>query len=284
MRRPLDIAHDEENMQDLTDLSSVFEGIASIRIAKIKNQVMQSQNFFERLWQMYSQIRVGNTFNFGRNVSKTEIIDKELYIAITAEGGFSGDIDQKLIEWMLKNYDRDKNDIIVIGHHGAVQLAQNDISFKKYFKMPIQDQNINATPIIKEVKNYKSTMVFYQTYVSLTIQDIKRISLKTAVEQQGREVQQGGEIITEKNYIFEPSTFAVVDHLESSMLNIALSQVILESKLAQYASRFQAMSEAHNKAKDSVDELKMAYNRSIRMTKDERLKEIINGIKKAVHA
>jgi len=283
VRKPAEIEREEVSMNTLTDLSSVFEGIASMRIAKIKNQVLQSQNFFERLWQMYSQIRVGNTFNFGRNVAKKEVIDKELFIVITAEGGFSGDIDQKLISWMLKNYDADKNDIIVIGHHGAVQLAQQGISFKKYFKMPVQDQNINGTPIIHEVQNYKSTLVFYQTYVSLTVQDVKRISLKSAVEQQGRDVEKSREVINEATYIFEPSTYAVVDHLESSMLNIALSQVILESKLAQYASRFQAMSEAHDRAKESVSELKLAFSRSLRNQKDERLKEIINGVKKAAN-
>ena len=216
-------------------------------------------------------------------MAKKEVIDKELFIVITAEGGFSGDIDQKLISWMLKNYDADKNDIIVIGHHGAVQLAQQGISFKKYFKMPVQDQNINGTPIIHEVQNYKSTLVFYQTYVSLTVQDVKRISLKSAVEQQGRDVEKSREVINEATYIFEPSTYAVVDHLESSMLNIALSQVILESKLAQYASRFQAMSEAHDRAKESVSELKLAFSRSLRNQKDERLKEIINGVKKAAN-
>jgi F0F1-type ATP synthase gamma subunit len=132
------------------------------------------------------------------------------------------------------------------------------------------------------VQNYKSTLVFYQTYVSLTVQDVKRISLKSAVEQQGKEVEKSPEIINEATYIFEPSTYAVVDHLESSMLNIALSQVILESKLAQYASRFQAMSEAHNRAKESVSKLRLAFSRSLRNQKDERLKEIINGVKKAV--
>jgi F-type H+-transporting ATPase subunit gamma len=284
MRRPIDILAEGNSMHTLSDLTSVFEGIASMRIAQIKNQVLQSQNFFERLWQMYSQISVGSTFNFGRHTSAKDVIDKELFIVITAEGGFSGDIDQKLISWMLNSYDPAKNDIIVIGHHGAVQLAQAGISFKKYFKMPVKDQNINGTPIIKEVQNYKSTMVFYQTYVSLTIQDVKRISLRTAVEEQGREVEKSKEVINETTYIFEPSTFAVVDHLESSMLNIALSQVILESKLAQYASRFQAMSEAHNRANETVDDLKLAYNRSFRAVKDERLKEIINGLRKATHA
>jgi len=284
MKRPLEIQREAEGMRTLSDLTNVFEGIASMRIAQIKNQVLQSQNFFDRLWQMYTQIRAGTPFAFGRHNWDEKVVDKELYIVITAEGGFSGDIDQKLIHWMLESYNKDKNDIIVIGHHGAVQLAQRGVSFKKYFKLPAKDANINVSPIIKEVQNYKSTMVFYQTYVSLMVQDVKRISLSNAVEEQGKDVLKSAEIINEATYIFEPSTFAVVDHLERSMMNIALSQVILESKLAQYASRFQAMSAAHKRATDSVDELKLIYNRAKRAIKDERLKEIINGLRKAAHA
>jgi F-type H+-transporting ATPase subunit gamma len=281
MRRPQEIQRDVNAMETLSSLTSVFEGIASMRIAQIKNQVLQSESFFDRLWQMYEQIRAGTPFAFGRHVEGEEIIDKELYIVITAEGGFSGDIDQKLITWMLKNYDKEKNDIIVIGHHGAIQLAQRGISFKKYFKLPSKDQNINVTPIIQDVQNYKSTMVFYQTYVSLMVQDVKKISLSSAVEEQGKDVEKGEEVINEATYIFEPSTFAVIDHLERSMMNIALSQVILESKLAQYASRFQAMSAAHHRATDEVGDLRLSYNRAKRAIKDERLKEIINGLRKA---
>lgn len=283
MRRPVEIQKEVVGMQTLSDLTSVFEGIASMRIAQIKNQVVQSQNFFDRLWQMYSQIHVGIPFGFGRNVAKLDVIEKELYIVITAEGGFSGDIDQKLITWMLKNYDKKKNDIIVIGHHGAIQLAQRGVSFKKYYKLPVKDENINVTPIINEVSKYASTVVYYQSYVSLAVQDVKRISLKAAVEDQGKSVEAGSEVINEATYIFEPSTYAVVDHLERSMMTIALSQVILESKLAQYASRFQAMTASHKRASDTVGELKLQVNRAKRAIKDERLKEIINGMRKAHH-
>jgi len=284
VKRPQEIEKDIIGMQTLSELTSVFEGIASMRIAQIKNQVLQSQNYFDTLWQMYIQIRAGTPFAFGRHTlsdDETSVIDKELFIVITAEGGFSGDIDQKLISWMLKSYDKEKNDIIVIGHHGAIQLAQRGVSFKKYFKLPSKDQNINVTPIIREVQNYRSTNVFYQTYVSLTVQDVKRISLSSAVEDQGKDVEKSEEVINEATYIFEPSSFAVVDHLERSMMNIALSQVILESKLAQYASRFQAMSAAHNRANETVGEYKLMFNRARRAIKDERLKEIINGLRKA---
>lgn len=283
MRRPLDIDRERNSINILSDLTNVFEGIAALKISQVKNQVLQSKTFFDRLWKMYSQINAEAIFSFGHHKEQENIINKELYIVITAEGGFSGDIDQKLIRWMLKNYDQEKNDIIVIGHHGAVQLAQRSINFKKYFKLPAKDQNFNVTPIIKEVQKYKSTEVFYQTYVSLMVQDIKKISLSKAVEEQGKHVSKAEEEINESTYIFEPSAYAVVDHLERSMMNIALSQVILESKLAQYASRFQAMSVAHTRATDTADDLKIAYYRSKRYEKDERLKEMINGIKKAVH-
>jgi F0F1-type ATP synthase gamma subunit len=181
---------------------------------------------------------------------------------------------------MLEHYDPALNDILVVGHHGAVQLAQKNISFTKYFKLPEKDQNINVTPIIKIVQQYRNTTVYYQQYVSLMVQDVRRIQLSTAVAERGEKVEEKEEIISEETYIFEPSTFAVVDHLERSMLQIALSQLILDSKLAQYASRFRAMSSAHQLADDSFSDLTVLFNRSKRALKDERLKETINGLRK----
>jgi len=281
MKRPDELAYDRSSMGTLLEITSIFEGLASMRIAQIKNKVMDAQLFFNELWAIYTQLRVDSMFRFGRNEGVHNVIDKELLIIITAEGGFSGDIDQKLISLMLKTHDTEKQDIIVIGHHGAVQLAQNGIKFKKYFKLPEKDQNINSAPIIEEVQKYRTTTVYYQTYVSLMVQDVKHISLSTAVQQSGRNVKQSTDTISEENYIFEPTTFAVIDHLERSMLKIAVSQLILESKLAQYASRFRAMSTAHNRADDMYSDLTLSYNRSVRAVKDERLKEVVNGLRKS---
>ena len=279
MSRLQEVALQRVAMDTIVNLTSVFEGIASMRIAQTKTQVQQSQQFFSELWQIYSQLRVDSLFHFGRT-QKEEIIDKQLYIIITSEGGFSGDIDQKLIKTMLEQFDPNKQDIIVIGHHGAVQLIQAGVSFKKYFTLPSKDRNINVLPLIKEARKYKDTMVFYQTYVSLMVQEVKSINLFTAVKEEAKGVKDSDEYISEANYIFEPSTFDVVAHLERSMMQIALSQVILDSKLAQYASRFRAMSMANDRASQLHDSLTMLYNRTKRRTQDERLKEMINGLRK----
>ncbi len=283
MRRPADIERDVKSIGTLVELTSVFEGIASMRIAQIKNQVLQATEFFNDLWEIYSQLRVDNLFRFGRSQSGEEVIDKDLYIVITAEGGFSGDIDQKLIKVMLQDYSPEKQDILVIGHHGAMQLAQRGVRFIKYFKMPTKDKNINVDPIIRYVQKYNKTKVFYQEYISLMVQDVKRIELSAAVQEQGKkgEEQEKKEIITGENTIFEPSMYKVIDHLERSMLQIAMSQLILDSKLAQYASRFRAMTASHERAEESEGEYKLEYNRSKRAIKDQRLKEIITGMRKS---
>ena len=281
MKRPPELAHEEASMATLVELTSAFEGIASMKIAQTKNQVLESTKFFDRLWKIYSQLRVDALFSFGRAADEKPLIDKELYIMITAEGGFSGDIDQKILKLVLEQYDKEKNDIIVIGHHGAIQLSQRGIAFKKYFKLPAKDQNINVVPIVREVQLYKTASIFYAEYVSLMSQDVKRIELASAVKSRADASEDDDEVISEQTYIFEPDSFAVAAHLERSMMQITISQLILSSKLAQYASRFKAMTASHQRADESRAELHMLYNRSRRAIKDERLKEIINGMKKS---
>lgn len=280
MKRPNDLAREEVSMRTLVELTSAFEGIASMRIAQIKNQVLQSTKFFDELWAIYSQLRVDAMFNFGRQ-ENTKLIDKTLFIIITAEGGFSGDIDQKLVQEMLKSYDKDKHDILVIGHHGAIQLAQRGVQYKKYFKLPTKDTDINVAPIINIVQTYKSTIIYYQQYESLMSQDVKSIELSNAVKDVSANSEESEDVISELTYIFEPDAYAVASHLESTMTQIAVSQLILNSKLAQYASRFKAMTGAHQRADENRNDIHLEYNRSKRSLKDERLKEVINGIKKS---
>ncbi len=281
MRHLTDLERQKDLAAIIVELTSAFEGIAGTRIAQIRDQVLRSTEFFGDLWRIYTQLRVGKTFHFGRGRNRSAITPKELMILITSEGSFSGDIDQKLIKEALARYDPVANDIIVVGRHGLNLLLQDNVSVDKSFKMPANDKNINVMPLVAEVQKYVSTVVYYQSYVSLMAQVIKKIVLSTAVAEKGANVRPQEEIISEENYLFEPSAFAVVDHLESSMVQIMLREVILESKLAQFASRFRAMRIAHEKADDNNAEITWWYHRAKRQLKDERLREILNGLKGA---
>lgn len=278
-----ELAAEKETMTTMVELTSAFEGIASAHIAQIREQVLQSQQFFADLWRIYSQLRVDGLFRFGRDGhANDKIINKQLMILVTSEGSFSGDIDQRLVNEVVKIYDASKHDVLIIGHHGAMMLSQKGIPFIKSFKTPERDLNINTSPIVADVQKYKSTLVYFQRYKSLMSQSIESIRLSNVVIEMGNAVRAADEVISEKNYIFEPNTYAVVSHLETSMMQISLSEVILESKLAQYASRFRAMSIAKERARDTLGDVSLMFNRAKRHEKDERLKEVINGLRKIV--
>ncbi len=282
MKRPQELLKEIDQFRTIVTLTNAFEGLASMRIAQIKNQVLKSQTYFSELWQIYSQIHVSYLLDLtsSHNVEAT----RDLIIVVTSEGGFSGDIDNKLIDGMLSRYDRSVHDIIVVGHHGATLISQRGIPIKKYYKLPIKDTNLNLSPIINELPNYRTATVYYQTYISLMVQEVKQIELKKVVANLSQEVTNNKELISEDTYIFEPNTTEVVAHMEASMMGIALGQVILESKLAQYASRFRAMSVATKRAKESLDDVELNYSRAKRAAKDERLKEMINGLKKVTQS
>ena len=271
---------ERDGVSVLVELTSAFEGIASLKVAQTKQRVETSTKFFNELWSIYRLLRVEEEFNYGRIVgNEHHLIAKELYIIITAEGGFSGDIDLKLVNYMIEGYDPKKHDVVVIGYHGAIQLAQKGIDYLRYFKLPVIDQNINTVPILEIIQKYLKTTVFYQSYITLMHQEVKKMDLSEAVKINiDRESE---DTISKHNYIFEPNTHEVAAHLEKSMIEIAISQLILNSKLAQFASRFKAMSTSNHLALDQKETLTLSLNRAQRNQKDQRLREISNAFRLA---
>lgn len=281
MRRPLEIKVDEDAIKSVVSLTSALETLSSMQIAKTKNKVLISNQFFDQVWNIYKQIRVDALFNYGRT-DEEKPLDRELFILITAKAGLSGDIDQKLIRRFNEIYDESKHDVLVIGRHGTVKLKQLHVDYKYYFDLPENDY-INVDPLMNIIKKYSRSRIFYQSYVSLSEQVIKDVDLSDVVSSKGKIADislAGDDVISEKTYIFEPSSYQVAAYLENSILRLTISQFIYDSRLAQVASRFKAMSAAKERSMETASELHMEYNRSKRNLVDTRLKESLAGLKK----
>lgn len=281
MRRPLEIKAEEASVRSVVSLTSALESLSSMQIAKTKNKVLISNQFFDEVWNIYKQIRVDVLFNFGRTVDQKPI-DKELLVLITAKGGLSGDIDNRLIRKVVERYDESRNDVLVIGHHGALKLKQSHIDHTYYFDLPEHDY-VNVDPLMDIIRKYDKSRIFYQHYISLSQQEIKDADLSEVVSSKGRIADMAtvsDDMITEKTYIFEPSSYAVASYLENSILRLTISQFIYDSRLAQVASRFKAMSAAKERSITNASELHTEYNRAKRSQVDTRLKESMAGLKK----
>lgn len=277
MRRPGTIEKEMNSIGTLKDLTSVFESLASTQVAKVKDKVQLSQAFFDLLWQRYTSLRVDPK---KRITGREGIGDngRNVLVLISAEAGLSGDLDMRMIESMQSDYDPTNTDIVVLGSHGASQLSQRGIPYIKFFQLPETDQYINVNPVIDIVRPYEKITVYYEEYLSLGEQEVRSINLVTSIQTMSEAADE--DVMTADDTIFEPSLDEIADEMEASMMSLALSQVILQSGLAQAASRFNAMTVAEDRAGELLRDYTMEFHRSKRAESDRRLREVLVGIKK----
>lgn len=275
MRRANVVEKDMAGIGTLKDLTNVFESLASTQVAKVKGKAQLSQEFFNLLWERYTAIRVDPR---KRLTTRTDTNGRSVFILISAEAGLSGDLDMRMIETMQSHYDKATTDIIVLGSHGASQLTQRGIPYIRFFQIPESDSYVNVTPIIEAVIDYQQIVVYYEEYLSLGQQEVRSIDLISHVKDMSEGAEEG--TMTAMDTIFEPSLDEIAEQMESTMMSLALSQTILQSGLAQAASRFNAMTVAEDRASELLGEYKLEYHRAKRSESDRRLREVLVSIKK----
>ncbi len=275
MRRANVVEKDMAGIGTLKDLTNVFESLASTQVAKVKNKALLSQEFFNMLWERYTAIRVDPK---KRLAFRDDTNGRNVLVLISAEAGLSGDLDMRMIESMQSDYDKATTDIIVLGSHGASQLTQRGIPYMRFFQIPESDNYINVSPIIDAIRDYERIVVYYEEYLSLGQQEVRSIDLISHVKAMSKDAEEG--TMTDMDTIFEPSLDEIADQMEDTMMSLALSQTILQSGLAQAASRFNAMTVAEDRAGELLDEYKLEFHRAKRGESDRRLREVLVSIKK----
>lgn len=277
MRRASAIQKEARQITTVQDLTGVFEGLASTQVAKVRSKVALSKEFFQLLWKRYSSIRIDPNTRI-TNPNQPTKLSKKVFVIISAEAGLSGDIDQRLIETMLRDYDKATTDIIVLGSHGANQLTQRGIPYVRFFQVAESDRYIDVSPVIEAVAPYSKIIVYYEEYVSLGEQEIKSINLISSMQDMSKEAEE--DVMTAEDTIFEPSLDEIADQMEMTMMTLALSQTILESNLAQAASRFSAMAVAKKRAGELLGDYMLEFHRAKRSESDRRLREVMISLKK----
>ena len=277
MRRPSAIQQEALQMSTLEDLTGVFESLASTQVAKVKGKVELSKEYFRLLWSRYSSIRIDPATRI-TNREAGDGRSETVFVIISAEAGLSGNIDQRLIETMMIDYDPKTTDIVVLGTHGANQLQQRGVKFIHYFQVPPTDKYIDVSPVIAAIIPYSRVVVYYEEYISLGDQGIKKIDLISTMKEMSGE--NGEEVIAIEDTIFEPSLDEIADQMEVTMMTLTLSQTILESSLAQAASRFNAMIVAKKRAGELLGEYQLEYHRAKRSESDRSLREVMTSLKK----
>ena len=267
------------SIQVIENLTDVFENTASIKIRAVRQQVLSSKLFFNDLWNIYQQIRISQDIP---KDALTGSLDKHLLLFIASPVGLAGPSDAQIFQQLGADYKPGETDILVIGSHGNFLLGEYKLKPVAAFEMPDTTKDFTVDPILSIVRQYKKTTAYYNSYVSLTTQRPAKLQLLLEAQKlsdEERALMEGGEteVISTENYIFEPSITHIVEYLGQIMLNTTLTQLLLESQLAQQASRFTNMTLAHDRAKKLYLKTFLDLQKVKRSERDEMTRQIVTA-------
>ena len=271
-----------QTVRVVEELTEVFQNTASIKIRRIRKQVLSSKLFFNDMWGIYQQLRVESNISLRNQASN----NRQLLLFIASPVGLAGPNDQRIVAELLASYDSDKQDVVVVGSHGAQLLKHQGIVPIRAFESPDVAHDFSVEPIVELVKTYDSTIAFYDAYLSLTTQVASKRQLlleaQILTDEERSLVKQGTtEVIAAGNYIFEPSLEVAIVTLEQVMLQTTITQIILESHLSQLASRFTNMTLSHERAVGQRKKTFLEFLSSRRSERDEITRQIMVAAKGA---
>jgi len=262
MNKPAEVYQQYLDVATIEEVARVFENVASIEVRQIKDRVLASRDFFHELWSMYVQLRLdsGKAEDF---VANRPTNSKTAVILISSDESLGGNIDEKLIEETLSETSPEQVDYFVIGKRGALILKTQGIEPKAVYPLPDITKPVNVIPIISQTQMYKTTVVYFEQFISLANQQVQVFELVAGIKKlsEAENARTDTTLIFSSDYIFEPSLEVVISYLESMMRATALTELILESRLAQLASRFNAMNRAGTNAGQQKKILYTQYRR-----------------------
>lgn len=275
MSKSAEILQSYNDVKIVEEVAQVFENVASIQIRQIKDRVIASRQFFHELWSMYEQLRIDTRNQETLMVPKTKA---EAVVLISSDTGLSGSIDERLVEAMSQQTNVRSVDIVVIGRRAEQLLLQRHMKAAKVFPLPDIAKAIRVLPLISFLSSYRKVTIFYEQFISLARQEIVAFELQESVRRlsESELSRTDTSLIYASDYIFEPSLLEVTLYLESMMQATAVTEMILESRLAQLASRYTAMGSAHSNADRAKTQLWREYTTTLRREKDQLNQLFIN--------
>ena len=265
MNKITELYREYQDVSTIEEVARIFENSASIQVRQIKNRVLASRDFLHELWSMYVQLRLdsGGDLDIPVNVPTN---DKTAVILISSDESLGGTIDERLIEEAISVMNPGRADYFVIGKKGARIMKAQGIKPTAAFKLPDITKPVNVIPIIYKTQEYKSSVVYFEQFINIDTQQIQVFELISGIKRVGQmeSSRRDASLIFTSDYIFEPSLKKVISYLESMMRATVLTELILESRLAQLANRFNTMNQAGANADKIKNQLYIEYKRARR--------------------
>lgn len=258
-----------EESQTLKLIAGAYTEISSLRLQRIRTQVLQSRVFFNEILDLYALVR-HIAFKKGY---RPKVILKTISIILTSNNRFYGHIDTDLVKFFLSSK-IEKGEVICIGRGGKEALNANHFTVFNsiLFKKDMPD-TLELANLVQKVRLNQRVYIYFAQFHSV----IKQVPTVIDITQTQSQALKQAKYL-EGTFIFEPEVKKILDFFDTQLKQILIGQTFLESELARVGSRLISMDQAEYNADEYIKKNEQLLLNAKRSLDNTRILEMIASI------
>ncbi|WP_430929195.1 ATP synthase F1 subunit gamma [Polaribacter marinivivus] len=269
------------SIKSTMQITSAMKMVSAAKLKKAQDAIVAMRPYSSKLTELLQNLSATLDGDTGGAYSKQREVSKVLLVVVTSNrglcGGFNSSITKEVVKTISEKYSDVSVDLFAIGKKGAdvlskeynVVATRNDIYDELTFD--------NVAGIAEKLMNLFAEGTYDK--IELVYNQFKNAATQLPQVEQFLPIKpiEGGEAITNSDYIFEPSKLEIVEALIPKSLKTQLYKAIRDSFASEHGARMTAMHKATDNATDLRDELLLTYNKARQAAITNEILEIVGG-------
>lgn len=261
-------------------ITNAMELVATSKLKRSKDTLQGVKGYTDEILNMVSTILSKKIDTDSPYLTNKEGLGT-LYIVTTSTLGLCGGYNSNALKEFMKVFDKDKDQLIVLGQKGTsyfthrnikILASFNEDSTGKEYSLSKQVSNL-CLKMYSEQKISKVSLV-YTRFVNSVVFDPCIIDLLPVNKSDFKELKQTA---TSKDTLFEPNANEIINKLIPMYFEATIYGRLVESHVSEQASRRMAMENATDNASDLIDKLQLQYNKARQSAITQQISEVVGG-------
>jgi ATP synthase F1 gamma subunit len=281
------IKAETDGLLSLKGLVEVYEEVASGRMQKVRNAVLQSRQFLEGLLEVFKRVKAAYLANPETIITTRPRNGKTVAVFVSANSGLYGDIVDRTFDIFTQMVNRENPDIVILGKLG-LKMMNDKLPGKLYNYYDFSDEGVDQESfkmILRYLLQFERILVFYGKFKTILFQEPVMTSVSGDAEVAVTDVVVGPDSKRlVKQYLFEPSVEEIAKVFNGEILASVFEQTLHESQLAKFASRMLALDRAEDNIEKRLLKIDLDKVRLLHKVQNKKQLSTMSGISLWSHA
>jgi ATP synthase F1 gamma subunit len=282
------IKAESDGLVSLQGLVEVYEEVASGRMQKVRNAVLQSRQFLEGLLEVFKRIKAAYIQHPETMTVTRPRNGKTVAVFVSANSGLYGDIVDRTFEMFCQMVKKENPDIVILGKLG-LKMMNDKLSGKLYNYYDFSDEGVDIESfqmIMRYLVQFEKILVFYGKFKTILYQEPVMTSVSGDAEVAVTDVVIGPDTQKQvtRQYLFEPSIEEIAKVFNGEILASIFEQTLHESQLAKFASRMLALDKSEENIEKRLALINQEKVRLLHKVQNKKQLSTMSGLSLWSHA